>query len=77
MTSADADPFGIWRYWYLSPVQATAIKEVGNPKTSGRVGLQGQMRYVTVDAISTGTTSVGCVSVDAMLFNSVAPTSNP
>lgn len=78
MTSvADADLLGTEVLASL-PVQATArTSEVGK-NVSKRVGYKGNKRYVTVDAISTGTTSVGCVSVDAMLFNpSVAPTSNP
>lgn len=60
------------------PVQATArTSEVGKNVTK-RVGYKGSKRYVTVDAISTGTTSVGCVSVEALLHSpNNAPTSNP
>lgn len=78
MTSvADADLLGTEVLASL-PVQATArTSEVGK-NVSKRVGYKGSKRYVTVDAISTGTTSVGCVSVEAMLFSPrVAPTSNP
>lgn len=60
------------------PVQATArTSEVGKNVTK-RLGYKGIKRYVTVDAISTGTTSVGCVSVEAVLFNpSIVATANP
>lgn len=78
MTSvADADLLGTEALASL-PVQATArTSEVGKNVTK-RVGYKGSKRYVTVDAVSTGTTSVGCVSVEALLFNpTVAPTSNP
>lgn len=55
------------------------------PRTSGvaqnvtkRVGYKGSKRYVSVDSISTGTTSVGCVSVEALLHSpGVGPTANP
>lgn len=33
------------------------------------IGYKGTKRYVQVNTISTGTTSVGCVDVTAMLFN--------
>lgn len=78
MTSvADSDLIGTETLASL-PVQATArTSEVGK-NVSKRVGYKGNKRYVTVDAISTGTTSVGCVSVAAILFNpEAAPTSNP
>lgn len=78
MTSvADADLLGTETLASL-PVQATArTSEVGK-NVSKRVGYKGNKRYVTVDAISTGTTSVGCVSVTALLFNPEgAPTANP
>mgnify|MGYP001164803644 CR=1 FL=1 len=60
------------------PVQATArTSEVGK-NVSKRVGYRGMKRYVTVDAISTGTTSVGCVAISALLHSpSNAPTANP
>lgn len=78
MTSvADADLLGTEVLASL-PVQATArTSEVGK-NVSKRVGYKGIKRYVRVDAVQTGTTSVGCVSVEALLFNpSVSPTSNP
>jgi hypothetical protein len=46
------------------------------PRTSGigqnvrkSIGYKGTKRYVQVNVIQTGTTSVGCVDVAAMLFN--------
>lgn len=78
MTSvADADLLGTELLASL-PVQASArTSEVGK-NVSKRVGYKGIKRYVSVDAVGTGTTSVGCVSVDALLFNpTVVPTSNP
>jgi hypothetical protein len=43
-----------------------------------RVGYKGVKRYVSVDAVSTGTTSVGCVGIAAILHNPAnAPTANP
>lgn len=51
------------------PVQATArTSEVGKNVTK-RVGYRGSKRYVSVNAISTGTTSVGCVSIEALLHS--------
>lgn len=69
MTSvADADLLGTETLASL-PIQATArTSEVGKNVTK-RVGYKGNKRYCTVDAVSTGTTSVGCVSVEAVLFN--------
>ncbi len=69
MTSvADADLLGTEALASL-PVQASArTSEVGK-NVSKRVGYKGRKRYVRVDAVGTGTTSVGCVSVEALLFN--------
>lgn len=74
---ADADLLGTEVLASL-PVQATArTSEVGKNVTK-RIGYKGKKRYVTVDAISTGTTSVGCVSVEALLHSpDNAPTANP
>ncbi|HNT63672.1 MAG TPA: hypothetical protein PKH90_12550 [Candidatus Desulfobacillus denitrificans] len=74
---ADADLLGTEVLASL-PVQATArTSEVGKNVTK-RIGYNGKKRYVTVDAISTGTTSVGCVSVEAVLHSpGNAPTANP
>lgn len=65
--------------------EALASLLATTPRTSGvaqnvskRVGYRGSKRYVQVNTISTGVTSVGCVGVTAVLFNpSVAPVSNP
>lgn len=74
---ADADLLGTEVLASL-PIQATArTSEVGK-NVSKRIGYKGSKRYVTVNTISTGTTSVGCVAVDAVMFNpSIAPTANP
>jgi len=58
---------------------------LGGATTSGtganvakRIGYKGTKRYVTVDVVKSGTTSVGCVSVNAVLFNpEVAAVANP
>jgi len=43
-----------------------------------RVGYKGVKRYVSVDAVQTGVTSVGCVAVTAILHTpNNAPTTNP
>ena len=77
MTSvADADLLG---------TEALASLPATTPRTSGtaqnvtkRVGYKGQKRYVQVNAISTGVTSVGCVGVTALLHSPYsAPTTNP
>lgn len=72
---ADADLLG---------TEALASR-LGGATTSGtgsnvakRVGYKGNKRYVTVDAVKTGTTSVGCFDIKAILFDPhVAPISNP
>lgn len=78
MTSAaDADLLGTEALASLA-VQATSrTSEVGK-NVSKRVGYRGAKRYVRVDAVGTGTTSVGCLSVEALLFNpGIVPTTNP
>ena len=75
---ADADLLG---------TEALAGLAAATPRTSGstkevtkRVGYRGTKRYVSVDAVSTGVTSVGCVCVTALLNNPVgisAPVDNP
>lgn len=76
MTSvADADMLG-------TELGASLIATT--PRTSGvsknysaKVGYKGSKRYVRVDAVQTGVTSVGCVSVEAVLFNpALSPTSS-
>lgn len=74
---ADADLLGTEALAGL-PVQATARTSGVGKNVSKRVGYKGNKRYVSVDAISTGTTSVGCLSVTAVLHNPLnAPTANP
>jgi hypothetical protein len=76
MTSvADADLLGTEA---LASRLAGATTSGVGANVAKRVGYIGQKRYVTVDAVKTGTTSVGCMSVSALLFNpQVAPVSNP
>ena len=76
MTSvADADLLGTE---LLASLAAGARVAGTGKEVTKRVGYKGNARYVSVDAISTGTTSVGCVGVAAMLHNpNVAPTANP
>lgn len=72
---ADADLLG---------TEALASR-LGGATTSGtgsnvskRVGYKGNKRYVRCNVISTGTTSVGCVAVSAVLMNPMlAAVSNP
>lgn len=77
MTSvADADMLG---------TEALASLLAATPRTSGttknvskRVGYKGDKRYVRVDVVGTGVTSVGCVGVDAILHSpNLSPTVNP
>lgn len=73
---ADADLLGTEALASL-PVQATARTSGVGKNISKTLGYKGNKRYVTVDAISTGTTSVGCVSVEALLHSPrVAPVDN-
>jgi hypothetical protein len=76
MTSvADADLIG---------TEALASR-LGGATTSGvganvakRIGYKGSKLYVTCDAVKSGTTSVGCVAVNAIMFDpQIAPVSNP
>lgn len=47
-------------------------------EVSKRLGYKGIKRYVQLSAVQTGTTSVGCISATALLFNpNLAPISNP
>ena len=68
----------------LLGTEALASRLVG-ATTSGtgqnvakRIGYRGFKRYVTCDAVKTGTTSVGCMAVTAVLGSpDVAPVANP
>lgn len=43
-----------------------------------RIGYKGNKRYVTVDMVKTGVTSVGCMSVTAVMGSpTLGPTTNP
>jgi len=77
MTSvADADLLG---------TEALASLLATTPRTSDvsqnvtkKIGYKGNKRYVQVNAVQTGVTSVGCVAVTAVLFNpAFGPTANP
>lgn len=78
MTSvADADLLGTEILASL-PVQATARTSGVGKNVTKRLGYRGNKRYVRVDSISTGTTSVGCLNVTALLHTPViAPQTNP
>lgn len=70
---------------YLLGTETLAARLGNAALTSGttinvakRIGYNGKKRYVTCDMVKTGTTSVGCMSVTAVLFNPAnAPVSNP
>lgn len=77
MTSvADADMLGTEA---LASLLATTPRTSGSTKNvSKRVGYKGDKRYVRVDIVQTGVTSVGCVGVEAILHTPItAPTANP
>jgi hypothetical protein len=69
----------------LLGTETLASLPAATPRTSGtsqnvtkRVGYVGTKRYVTVDAVKSGVTSVGCVAVSAVLFGPAnAPVANP
>jgi len=69
----------------LLGTEALASLLAATPRTAGttkevtkRVGYVGNKRYVTVNAVQTGVTSVGCVAVAAVLHSpDVAPQTNP
>lgn len=69
---------------YLLGTEALASLAAGarvagtGKEVTKRVGYVGNKRYVTVDAVQTGVTSVGCVGVAALLHNPYnQPTTNP
>lgn len=78
MTSvADADLLGTELLASL-PVQATTRTSGVGKNVTKRLGYKGPKRYARVDAVGTGTTSVGCVSVVALLHSAnISPTPNP
>jgi len=77
MTSvADADLLGTE---VLASLLAATPRTAGSTKeVTKRVGYRGHKRYVTVDAVQTGVTSVGVVHVTALLHSPYnAPQTNP
>jgi hypothetical protein len=73
---ADADLLGTEA---LASLPAATPRAAGTTKeVTKRVGYKGNKRYVTVDAVQTGTTSVGVIGVAAILHSpNNAPTDNP
>ena len=73
---ADADLIGTEA---LASLPAATPRAAGTTKeVTKRVGYIGNKRYVTVDAVQTGTTSVGVIGVAAILHSPHnAPTDNP
>lgn len=70
---------------YLLGTEALASLPAATPRAAGttkevtkRIGYVGNKRYVTVDAVQSGTTSVGAIGVTALLHSpSLAPADNP
>lgn len=72
---ADADMLGTEA---LASLLAGARAAGTGKEVAKRVGYKGIKRYVQLNAVQTGTTSVGVIDAVALLFNpSVAPISNP
>lgn len=74
MTSvADADLLGTE---LLAALTATTPRTSGSTKNvTKKLGYKGGKRYVRLDLVQTGVTSVGCVAAEALLFNpAIAPT---
>lgn len=73
---ADADLLGTEA---LASLLAATPRAAGTTKeVTKRVGYKGIKRYVSVDAVQTGVTSVGCVSVTALLHSpALGPQTNP
>ncbi len=69
----------------LLGTEALASLLAATPRTSGstsnvtkRLGYNGNKRYIQVNAVQTGVTSVGCVGITALLHSpGNAPTDNP
>lgn len=72
---ADADLLGTEA---LASLAAGARVAGTGKEVSKRLGYKGTKRYVQLNAVQTGVTSVGCVSAVAVMFSpSIAPISNP
>lgn len=63
----------------LAGLAAATPRAAGTTKeVSKRLGYKGIKRYVTVDAVQTGVTSVGCIGIVALLHSpDNAPQTNP
>lgn len=63
----------------LASLPAATPRAAGTTKeVTKRIGYKGNKRYVTVDAVQTGVTSVGVIGVAAILHSpNNAPTDNP
>lgn len=63
----------------LASLLAATPRTAGTTKeVTKRLGYKGSKRYVTVNAVQTGVTSVGCVAVTAVLHSpELAPQTNP
>lgn len=72
---ADADLLGTEA---LASLLAGARVSGTGQNVAKRIGYTGKKRYVQANTVSTGVTSVGCVSINAVLHNpSLAPVDNP
>jgi len=73
---ADADLRGTEA---LASLPAATPRAAGTTKeVTKRIGYKGSKRYVTVDAVQTGVTSVGAIGIAALLHSpDNAPTANP
>ena len=72
---ADADLIGTET---LASLAAGARVAGTGKEVTKRLGYKGDKRYVTVDAVQTGTTSVGVIGVAAILHSpELAPQDNP
>lgn len=72
---ADADLLGTEA---LASLAAGARVAGTGKEVSKRLGYKGTKRYVQLNAVQSGVTSVGCVSAVAVMFSpSIAPISNP
>jgi hypothetical protein len=72
---ADADLIGTEA---LASLLAGARAAGTGKEVAKRIQYNGAKRYVQLSLVQTGTTSVGCVAAEAILFNpALAPISNP
>lgn len=72
---ADADLLGTEA---LASLAAGARVAGTGKEVTKRLGYKGTKRYIQLSAVQTGTTSVGCISASAVLFNpALVPVANP